>query len=130
MKYLNENDVDKGKPKDVDAVIEKLWKFFGTYRLATSNLYDETSVWYILDEFGCSISHSDLPNFCLAPFLYIPEQGESISYSLLWPIQHMRQGDVVTRDHLLGITEEQFRSYRLKLWFNVPRDPIDREYHK
>lgn len=45
-----------------------------------------------MDEVGCSVFHSDEPNVCLQPFLYQPDEGESISYSLMWPIKDISAG--------------------------------------
>lgn len=70
LKYLNSWDVEKGRPDVPDAIISQIWKYAGTYRLITEDKYDETSIWYIMDEVGSSILHSDEPNVRVAPFLY------------------------------------------------------------
>jgi hypothetical protein len=33
---------------------------------------DEESVWYIMDEFGTFVEHSDIPNVKIMPILYLP----------------------------------------------------------
>lgn len=33
---------------------------------------DESSVWYVLDELGSFVQHSDTPNVKIMPFLYLP----------------------------------------------------------
>ena len=128
LKYLNERDVKKGKPEDVDLILEDIWRVLGSYRLVTENEYDETSIWYLLDELGSSLTHSDVPNFALQPFLYSPSEEQSISYSLLWPIRPVSEGDTIYVNYLPNITEEQFRSYRLAVWFNIPQEPIMKQY--
>lgn len=120
LRYINEFDVAKSKPELVDHVISKLWAYFNCYRLSTDSTYDENAIWYVLDELGSSILHSDNPNFKLCPFLYYSPSGESITYSLLWPEQNVRTGDIVYRDFLPQIGEEMFRSYRLYPWFHIP----------
>ena len=47
-----------------------MWQINRTYRLVTSEKYDEDSIWYINDEFGSSINHSDIPNCAMFPFIY------------------------------------------------------------
>jgi len=47
---------------------------------------DEENVWYINDEVGCAMRHSDKPNFAMHPFIYAPNQvmdGHTITYSVL-----------------------------------------------
>ncbi|KAL5995106.1 hypothetical protein ACLOJK_025164 [Asimina triloba] len=57
----------------VDRVISAMWLYLMTYRLADEEKIDETSVWYVMDEFGSALRHSDEPNCRIAPFLYMPE---------------------------------------------------------
>ena len=52
--------------------MNRIWKLAHCYRLATTEKLDETSVWYIMDEFGSAIPHSDTPNFVVVPFLFAP----------------------------------------------------------
>jgi tubulin--tyrosine ligase-like protein 12 len=120
LRYINDFDVVKGRPELVDHVIQKLWAYFNCYRLSTDSKYDENAIWYVLDEFGSSILHSDCPNCKLAPFLYYSPNGESVTYSLLWPEQQVRAGDIIYRDFLPNIKEVNFRSYRLHPWFLIP----------
>lgn len=120
LRYINDFDIQKSKPELVDHVIRQLWGYLNTYRLTTNTVYDEDSIWYILDELGSSILHSDIPNCKLSPFLYFSPSGDSITYSILWPIIPIREGDIIYRDFLPNITESQFRSYRLHPWFQIP----------
>lgn len=43
-------------------------------------------VWYILDEFGARIQHSDEPNIKMAPFVYAVN---NTTYSIFWPIKDL-----------------------------------------
>ncbi|KAK3708599.1 hypothetical protein QZH41_011773 [Actinostola sp. cb2023] len=49
-----------------------------------------TSLWYILDEFGSKIQHSDEPTCRTALFYYVPMQ---LSYTLMWPSRDLEYGD-------------------------------------
>ncbi|CAM8966903.1 unnamed protein product [Rhodiola kirilowii] len=54
-------------------VLNAMWLYLMTYRLADDEKLDETSVWYMMDELGSALRHSDIPNFRVAPFLYMPK---------------------------------------------------------
>ena len=69
---------------------------------------------------GSFIPHSNDPSVKVVPFLYAPNHkldDKVVSYSLLWPVKHLHEGDLVTRDFLNGIPEEKQRSHRLSAWF-------------
>jgi tubulin--tyrosine ligase-like protein 12 len=121
LRYLNGYDVLKGKPSEADLVAHDLMKLVGSYRLATEEKMDESNVWYVMDELGCSILHSDEPNVRVCPFLYQTSEA-MVAYALVWPIKSIKQGHAVYRDYLHGVTEAQFRSTRLGVWFNLPSD--------
>ncbi len=50
---------------------------------------EKVPVWYVMDEFGSQVQHSDQPSCAMAPFFYI--QGQ-LAYSVLWPLQDLREG--------------------------------------
>ncbi|XP_038701162.1 tubulin--tyrosine ligase-like protein 12 isoform X2 [Tripterygium wilfordii] len=113
-----------------DRVINAMWLYLMTYRLANEEKIDETSVWYVMDELGSALCHSDVPNFRVAPFLFMPD-GEletAVSYSILWPIQDVKKGDECTRDFLFGIGEDKQRSARLTAWFHTPQNYFIRAF--
>ena len=71
---------------------------------------DAESLWYINDEVGSAINHSDNPNFKITPFLYMPNNvmdKDMISFSLMWPIKDIKLEEVITRDYLYEISEEK-----------------------
>ncbi|XP_028787028.1 tubulin--tyrosine ligase-like protein 12 isoform X2 [Neltuma alba] len=115
-----------------DRIISAMWQYLMTYRLADEEKIDETSVWYVMDELGSSLRHSDEPNFRLAPFLFMPEGNlaSATSFSILWPAQNVQKGDECTRDFLFGIEEEKQRSARLTAWFHTPENYFIQEYEK
>jgi tubulin--tyrosine ligase-like protein 12 len=106
-------------------VRKHMWRICQTYRLMTSEKYDEDAIWYINDEIGSTINHSDIPNVALFPFIYSPSntfKDDMITYSLLWPLKDIRKNDEISRDYLTNITEDQQRSARLTCWFNTPKE--------
>lgn len=115
-----------------DRVISAMWLFLMTYRLADEEKIDETSVWYVMDELGSALRHSDDPNFRVSPFLFMPggDLASAVSYSIVWPIANIERGDECTRDFLYGIGEEKQRSARLTAWFHTPQNYFIREYEK
>lgn len=50
---------------------------------------EKVPVWYIMDEFGSRIQHSDTPSFATAPFFCVPQQ---VAYTLLWPLRDLDTG--------------------------------------
>jgi tubulin--tyrosine ligase-like protein 12 len=115
-----------------DRVLNAMWLYLMTYRLADEEKIDETSVWYVMDELGSALRHSDEPNFKVSPFLYMPESNlaSAISYSILWPTKPIQKGDECTRDYLCGIGEEKQRSARLTAWFHTPPNYFIKEYER
>ncbi|KAG8376229.1 hypothetical protein BUALT_Bualt09G0041300 [Buddleja alternifolia] len=115
-----------------DRVINVMWLYLMTYRLADAEKLDETSVWYVMDELGSALRHSDAANFRVSPFLYMPEGKleSAMSYSILWPTKNAQKGDECTRDYLFGIGEERQRSARLTAWFHTPQNYFIKEYEK
>ncbi|KAJ3673647.1 hypothetical protein LUZ60_005639 [Juncus effusus] len=115
-----------------ERVISAMWRYLMTYRLADEQKIDETPVWYVMDELGSALRHSDNANFRVAPFLFMP-QGDlnsAISYSIMWPIKDVKQGEECTRDFLFGIDESKQRSARLTAWFHTPQNYFIHEYEK
>ena len=102
-----------------------MWAYAGTYRLVTENQIDEENVWYINDEVGSAIRHSDAPNFALHPFIYAPnnkfDDPHTITFSITWPIADVDEGEAIFRDFLKGFDETKFRSSRFTVWFNTPQ---------
>ncbi|XP_050218847.1 uncharacterized protein LOC126669428 [Mercurialis annua] len=115
-----------------DRVINAMWLYLMSYRLADDEKLDETSVWYVMDELGSALRHSDEPNFRTAPFLFMPEgkMDTAVSYSILWPIQSVENGDECTRDFLFGFGEDKQRSARLTAYFHTPQNYFIKEYEK
>ena len=58
-------------------------------------LGQQSPVWYVMDEAGCALAHSSIPNCRCVPFACCTT-GKF--YSILWPIEDIQSGDVLTRD--------------------------------
>ncbi|KAK9075941.1 hypothetical protein SSX86_004271 [Deinandra increscens subsp. villosa] len=116
----------------LDRVLNAMWLYLMSYRLADDEKIDETSIWYVMDELGSALRHSDEPNFGVSPFLYMPEGTlkSAVSFTILWPTKNIQYGDECTRDYLFGIGEEKQRSARLTAWFHTPHNYFIREYEK
>lgn len=65
------------------------------------------------------------------PLLYLPSgkiDDSTISYSLLWPIKDITIEEPIFRDYLVEVSEEQHRSARLSVWFDIPYDLFKKGY--
>lgn len=82
------------------------------------------NVWYIQDEVGSALGHSDQPNVRCIPFLQSPNNKindpSAITYCVMWPVKDIKKEDTLYRDVLEGYTEKEFRSARMGVWFNTP----------
>ncbi|WVZ55677.1 hypothetical protein U9M48_006308 [Paspalum notatum var. saurae] len=103
-----------------ERVIGAMWLFLMTYRLADEEKIDETPVWYVMDELGSAMRHSDNANFRIAPFFY----------TILWPTHDVHTGEECTRDFLFGIGEDKQRSARLTAWFHTPEKYFIQEFRR
>uniref|UniRef100_A0A8C9XEA6 Tubulin tyrosine ligase-like family, member 12 n=1 Tax=Sander lucioperca TaxID=283035 RepID=A0A8C9XEA6_SANLU len=120
-------------PDTVELVMEHMWKYNQTYKLSQGSPEDKVPVWYIMDEFGSQVQHSDQPSCGMAPFFYIPGM---LAYSVLWPLQDLQEGDEVTRDYAYGETDPLVRRCRLLPWIpadlegvsSVTTEPLDSYY--
>lgn len=107
------------KWKRVHALTERLSHFANQYAIAS-----QLPVWYIQDEVGSAIGHSDLANLRIRPFCYSPtnQTSDTVTFSIVWPVTDIKSGTGLYKDYLDGYTEAQFRSARLHTWFNTPED--------
>ncbi|XP_011177893.1 tubulin--tyrosine ligase-like protein 12 [Zeugodacus cucurbitae] len=89
--------VDIDDEDRIDQVLVKMWRYCHSYTIASNGLSDEERlpIWYVMDEVGSAVSHSDDPNFRLVPFLYLNNQT---TYSVLFPIRDCAYEENVTRD--------------------------------
>ncbi|KAG7297861.1 hypothetical protein JYU34_018613 [Plutella xylostella] len=96
--------------EDTDEKIEKVsqlvWKYAHTYAIGGDefSVEDRVPVWYVLDELGSGLTHSDNPNFRAVPFIHIPDQ---MTYTLLFPIENVEEGEAITRNFVEGEFQDQ-----------------------
>ena len=100
----------------------------------TNNVQDQESYWYIMDEVGSALMHSDVSNVEVHPFIYWrdlvamsnPNNYQEvdptlrITYSILWPKKDIAKEELLYRDFLPKVTEDEFRSAKLWVWFITP----------
>ncbi|XP_041969397.1 tubulin--tyrosine ligase-like protein 12 [Aricia agestis] len=101
LMQINEEDTED----QIEEVCKKVWKFANTYAVANEEVAveDRVPVWYVMDELGSGIIHSDTPNFRAVPFIYVPEQ---MTYTLIFPVENVDEGDTVTRNYAEGHFED------------------------
>ncbi|RKO90012.1 hypothetical protein BDK51DRAFT_27285 [Blyttiomyces helicus] len=124
----------------VKDVVAKLWAFAGTYQAGwrgQDGVVRMSSVWYVMDEVGTAVSHSDAPNVAIVPFIYVSPAG-AIPYSVMWPVKRIEEDEIVTRDYvpagvdrmfLVGITGLDRDAY-LNAFFPNARDALSAHFKK
>ncbi|XP_041636464.1 tubulin--tyrosine ligase-like protein 12 [Cheilinus undulatus] len=108
-------------PETVELVMERMWKYNQTYHISQGSAEEKVPVWYIMDEFGSQVQHSDRPSCGLAPFFYV--QGQ-LAYSVLWPLHDLQEGDEVTRDYTYGETDPLVKQCRLLPWIPAALEDV------
>lgn len=107
-------------------VSENVWRYAHTYSIGGDefSVEDRVPVWYVLDELGSAINHSNTPNFRAVPFIHVPEQ---MTYTLLFPVENVEEGDRITRNYIEGhFPEPQQREAMLIPWQHY--DHIDGDF--
>ncbi|XP_040580229.1 tubulin--tyrosine ligase-like protein 12 [Lepeophtheirus salmonis] len=111
------DDGEEESDKCLEKVMNIKWKYAWTYSLGNAQTVEERMpIWYIHDEFGSRIQHSDKPNFRLIPFF---SMIDGAAYSLLFPIEDCHANDEVTRDYVEGYSvtnETETRRALLTAW--------------
>ncbi|GBP70055.1 Tubulin--tyrosine ligase-like protein 12 [Eumeta japonica] len=102
----------------IEIICKDIWRYTQTYNFGGPDFSPEERVpmWYVLDEVGTAITHSDKPNFRTVPFYHAPEQ---LAYTLLFPIDVISEGDVITRDFVEGVGDSQQREAMLIPWKSI-----------
>lgn len=114
--------------------MNKLWRYVSSYRLVKPGVMDEEPTFFIMDEVGSAISHSEKPNTKLAPIIYSPNNMHNdekvMTYSLMWVTEDIPKEKYLYRDYLHGITEKEWRSARYLPWFNVFPEYFEKEFKR
>ncbi|KAF9923079.1 Tubulin--tyrosine ligase-like protein 12 [Linnemannia zychae] len=90
---------EKRKQETINKIMIEMWKYCQTYEYAVVDPSGQTkkeSAWYIMDEVGSSMAHSDTPNCVCAPFIYVGRG--TVSYSIIYPVEDIPKGGALTRD--------------------------------
>ena len=116
---------------EIDEIHRNIFKIAGCYRLANRDQLDESSIWYINDEVGSAIQHSDFPNCRMVPFLFSEDNqmGKNMwAYSIVWPTSAIKAGEFLLKDYLHGIPEQKQRSSRLAIWYDLPKYHFNKRF--
>ncbi len=86
-----ERTEEDSKEDFIESIMSEMWKFNQTYKLSTEQLTDEERepIWYIMDEFGSSVRHSNSPNVSCVPFFYLPTKT---MFSVIFPTRDLHNG--------------------------------------
>ena len=68
-------------------------------------------VWYVMDEFGSRIHHSDDPTIAMTTLFYVPAQ---MAFSFLWPLRDLKYGGQYT-------TVNHSILHYTTVWFSRPQ---------
>ncbi|XP_005101996.1 tubulin--tyrosine ligase-like protein 12 [Aplysia californica] len=103
----------------VEEVLSSMWKFCQTYKFGHLAMGSDEAMplWYVMDEFGSRIQHSDDPSVRIVPFYYAEL---NLAFSLMWPTTSLEEGDEVTRNYVENQADSAVRSAKLVPW--VPCD--------
>lgn len=107
---------EQSNEENIQQVLDATWKYCQMYAIGGDDvpIEERMPIWYIMDELGSGINHSDTPNFRVVPFVHAPE---GMTYSLLFPIRDCDEDDAVTRDFVEGQPDNsQMRNALLLPW--------------
>ncbi|XP_060605617.1 tubulin--tyrosine ligase-like protein 12 isoform X1 [Ruditapes philippinarum] len=128
MCALMDVPIENREEKEViDDILKEMWKFNNTYSIGNYELgtNERLPIWYVMDEFGSRIQHSDMPSFKMAPFMYGPQ---NLAFSIIWPVRDLEKGEEVTRDYVPNIQHPVRRKALLLPW--IPCDFTDISYEQ
>ncbi|PRP81878.1 tubulin--tyrosine ligase-like protein 12 [Planoprotostelium fungivorum] len=110
---IEDEDITPGSQEENDAkgdiIWAEMWKYNMTYNMSGDQ------IWYLMDEVGSALSHSDEPNYRCLPFYWADKK---ISISFMWPSRDVQAGQVLTRNFYLKPTRDDLeRKSHLQAWF-------------
>lgn len=128
MSLLMGVDEEVPEEQNIQQVMDSLWKYCQMYAIGGNDvpIEERMPIWYVLDELGSGINHSDSPNFRVVPFVHAPE---GMTYSLLFPVRDCEENEAVTRDFVEG-QPENARSALLLPWRWADFTEIDFQQHE
>lgn len=101
-------DKDHESDYEISSVLNNMWYYNQTYQVVTQEGDKRKPVWYVMDELGSAIVHNTQPNVKCSPFAFA---GTGVFYSLLWPVQDLKVGEMCTRNFcpVLSVTETELQ---------------------
>ncbi|CAI5735754.1 unnamed protein product [Hyaloperonospora brassicae] len=100
LMLLTTDDTQQGedctKEQRIAAVADRVWRYASTYRLGNVKPEQSSTIWYVMDEVGSAIEHSDDPNVRMAPFYY---GASHCAFTLVWTVRTIEGGDFLSRDY-------------------------------
>ncbi|KAK7485192.1 hypothetical protein BaRGS_00023602 [Batillaria attramentaria] len=116
--------VDQALPKEqkVDLVMKNIWRFAQTCKVRTADQSagETEPYWYVNDEVGSEIQHTDDPNCKMVPFYWC---GDGNLYTLMWPLRFISHGEQLTVDRVMPTKDPLVRKARAQPW--CPTDMTD-----
>ena len=111
--------------RDAIEVMSKLPLISGCYSIGQGAA--SQGVWFINDEVGSLVGHSDQPNVRVRSFIHSPAKSmndpDRLDVSVMWPCLDIKAKHAFMKDNLQGFTEQKgFRSARLHAWYDTPLD--------
>nr|CAH8863147.1 unnamed protein product [Trichobilharzia regenti]CAH8863148.1 unnamed protein product [Trichobilharzia regenti]CAH8863149.1 unnamed protein product [Trichobilharzia regenti] len=126
---------DQQNEEIISEISKTVWKFCRHYKLSAQQNAALLSqipelqhlMWYVLDEVGSRIQHSDEPTARMVPFYYVPR---NLCYSIFWFVTDLQEGDSVTVDYIEHIKDAELRPYYLLPWQPVDfsSKPVEHTY--
>uniref|UniRef100_F6SYW5 Tubulin--tyrosine ligase-like protein 12 SET-like domain-containing protein n=1 Tax=Ciona intestinalis TaxID=7719 RepID=F6SYW5_CIOIN len=118
MGYSVHGEVFNPDDDIVNDVLTEMWKYIHTYSSHCSSVppneaEEKVPIWYLMDEFGSRIRHSDEPTVKIVPFHYQPT---GTTYSLMWLTQDMEYADELTYDFAFDERDPILRKCKLLPW--------------
>ncbi|XP_066245058.1 tubulin--tyrosine ligase-like protein 12 [Euwallacea similis] len=114
-------DCELPREELIGKIFEGMWRINGTYNVRNVDNTEQTQMWYITDEIGCALQHSDNPNCRMVPFFYL----SGGIYSLLFLQENIEEGELMCRDFAEGITDVVRRKAALLPWVPSAFEDID-----
>lgn len=120
---INISDIEQRKKlKTSAALFAKIQRVAGHYTLNEGG--EPVTSWFVNDEVGSVIGHSDIPNVRMMTILYSKTNSpvDLVPFTVMWPVKDIGANEAIVRDKLHGYDESQFRSARLRVWYETPDD--------
>ncbi|CAH8636899.1 unnamed protein product [Schistosoma rodhaini] len=132
---MNINTLNEPNEDIASDICKNVWKYCRYYKLSTQENMSllsqvpelQQTMWYVLDEVGSRIQHSDEPTARMVPFYYVPR---NLCYSVFWPIKDLQRNDSITIDYVEHVKNPELRPYYLLPWESedFSNEPIEHTY--